>query len=192
MAIMTTSAESLEQKEGDDMHAKVRDPDGLVDRIQTDDYRAEYRNAMARLGASVNIVTSDGAAGRVGFAATSVCSVSDSPPTLLVCINRTSSAYGAIRKNGVLCVNIVGSHHEHLCRLFGGKTPVEQRFAAAGWSTFATGSPHLEAALASFDCRISAIYDGRTHDILLCEVVSIKANEGGNALIYLDRKYHAI
>lgn len=53
----------------------------------------EYRNAMARLGAAVNIVTTDGVAGRAGFAATAVCSVSDNPPTLLVCLNRNASAY---------------------------------------------------------------------------------------------------
>ncbi|MDG9697424.1 flavin reductase, partial [Streptomyces sp. DH17] len=40
---------------------------------------------MANLGAAVNVVTSAGDAGRVGFTATAVCSVSDTPPMLLVC-----------------------------------------------------------------------------------------------------------
>ena len=53
--------------------------------------RKEYRNAMARLGAAVNIVTTDGEGGRAGFTASAVCSVTDDPPTLLVCMNRGSS-----------------------------------------------------------------------------------------------------
>ena len=90
----------------------------------------DYRNAMARLGAAVNIVTTDGAAGRAGFAATAVCSVSDNPPTLLICLNRNSSAYRVVKANGVVCVNTLAAHHEVLSTLFGGKTPAEERFAA--------------------------------------------------------------
>ena len=90
----------------------------------------DYRNAMARLGAAVNIVTTDGAAGRAGFAATAVCSVSDNPPTLLVCLNRNASAYKVVKANGVICINTLAAHHEVLSTLFGGKTPAEERFAA--------------------------------------------------------------
>jgi flavin reductase len=46
----------------------------------------DYRDAMACLGAAVSIVTTDGAAGRAGFSASAVCSVTDDPPTLLVCL----------------------------------------------------------------------------------------------------------
>ena len=49
-----------------------------------------YREAMARLGAAVNVITTDGPGGRAGFTASAVCSVTDSPPTLLVCANRTN------------------------------------------------------------------------------------------------------
>ncbi len=53
--------------------------------------RDEFRDAMARLGAAVNVVTSAGPAGRGGFTASAVCSVTDDPPSLLVCLNRSSS-----------------------------------------------------------------------------------------------------
>jgi flavin reductase (DIM6/NTAB) family NADH-FMN oxidoreductase RutF len=38
-----------------------------------------YREAMARLSAAVNVVTTAGPAGRSGFTATAVCSISDEP-----------------------------------------------------------------------------------------------------------------
>ena len=85
----------------------------------------DYRDAMACLGASVNIVTTDGWAGRAGFTASAVCSVTDNPPTLLVCINRESSAYASVRENGVVCVNVLSARHERLSRLFGGGIPAE-------------------------------------------------------------------
>ncbi|AYM82011.1 NADH-dependent FMN reductase RutF [Agrobacterium radiobacter] len=152
----------------------------------------EYRNAMARLGAAVNIVTTDGVAGRAGFAATAVCSVSDNPPTLLVCLNRNASAYKVVKSNGVICVNTLASKHEALSTLFGGKTPAEERFAAGTWGVLETGAPVLEDALVSFDCRIREAHDGGTHDILICDVVDMKINEGEEALLYFNRRYRVL
>lgn len=47
-----------------------------------------FRNAMAQLGTAVHVVTTDGAGGRAGFTASAVCSVTDTPPSVLVCINK--------------------------------------------------------------------------------------------------------
>ena len=64
---------------------------------------AVFREAMSRLGAAVHIVTTSGKAGRAGFTATAVASVSDSPPTVLVCLNRKSQITpDHAREQGVL------------------------------------------------------------------------------------------
>src|SRR5471030_2587971 len=65
--------------------------------------KKEYRDAMAHIGSAVNIITTDGPAGRAGFTASAVCSVTDSPPTLLVCLNRSASVYPVFKENQVLC-----------------------------------------------------------------------------------------
>ena len=54
--------------------------------------RQEFRDAMARLGAAVSVITTGGPAGRGGFTASAVCSVTDDPPTLLRCMNRGATA----------------------------------------------------------------------------------------------------
>lgn len=151
-----------------------------------------FRDAMARLAAAVNIVTTDGLGGRAGFAATAVCSVSDSPPSLLVCINRNSSAYAPLMANRVLCVNVTHIDHQALCNLFGGKTPATERFAGATWSTLSTGAPSLDDALESIDCKVSSIHSMGSHDIILCEVIALKTPSEGPGLIYVDRRYRAI
>lgn len=154
--------------------------------------REQYRNAMAKLGAAVHIVTTSGAAGRAGFAATAVCSVSDNPPTLLVCLNKTSSAYWPVKGNGTLCVNVLSSEHQELSRLFGGKTPVDERFAGATWTELPSGGLALDGALASFGCEITSVADGHSHDILICRVIETQVSDGGKALIYLNRDYHTV
>lgn len=151
-----------------------------------------FRDAMACLGAAVNIITTDGPAGQAGFTASAVCSVTDSPPTLLVCLNRSASVWPVFNDNRILCVNTLSAGQESLSNLFGGKTPMADRFAAAGWQTGATGCPRLDEALASFDCRISQVVSVGTHDILFCEIVAITRHPVPQGLVWFDRGYHAL
>jgi flavin reductase len=76
---------------------------------------------MANLGAAVNVITTDGGAGQAGFTASAVCSVTDTPPTLLVCLNRSASVFETFKTNQVLCVNTLSSQQQHLSNLFGVK-----------------------------------------------------------------------
>lgn len=151
-----------------------------------------FRDAMSRLGAAVNIVTTDGPGGRAGFTASAVCSVTDTPPTLLVCINRNSSAYPAITANRLLCVNALSDGHESLSALFGGKTPQDERFAAARWTTLSSGAPVLENGAVSFDCHVTEIVSVSTHDILICAIDAVEVSGARHGLVYFGRRYHAV
>src|SRR4030095_15723067 len=73
---------------------------------------ARFREAMSLYGAAVHVVTTDGPGGKTGITATAVSSVSDNPPTLLVCINRRSQAAPMLSMNGVFCVNTLRSGDE--------------------------------------------------------------------------------
>ena len=154
--------------------------------------RQDYRDAMARLGAAVNVITTDGPGGRAGFTASAVCSVTDEPPTLLVCLNRGASVYESFRANGVVAVNVLGHGQQALSNLFGGKTPSHERFAAGHWHAHVTGAPLLDSALVAFDCRVVDSNQIGTHDILFCEVVAIRHGEPGQGLMYFERAYHAL
>jgi len=77
--------------------------------------RQEYRDGMARLGAAVNIIKTDGPAGRSGMTASAVVSVTDDPPTLAVCINRSSRNNEIIKINGVLAINTLSPHARFCC-----------------------------------------------------------------------------
>ncbi len=151
-----------------------------------------YREAMARLASAVHLVTTDGPGGRAGFTASAVCSVSDAPPTLLVCVNRASSAYPAVARNDALCVNTLAAEQQGVAGAFGGRTPMEERFAAGRWSALATGAPVLEGALIAFDCRIVKREPVGTHDVLFCEVVALAEPTETEGLVYAHRRYHAV
>jgi flavin reductase len=153
-----------------------------------------YREAMARVGAAVNVITTDGPGGRRGFTASAVCSVTDTPPTLLVCLNRNSDSNVALKENMVLCVNTLTAAQQHLSPVFAGMTTdnYDERFAAAVWSVLETGVPVLDEALVSFDCRVSQVTEVGTHSVFFCEVLAVRTVEIGEGLIYFSRNYHPV
>ena len=151
-----------------------------------------YRDAMASVAAAVHIITTAGPDGPAGFTATAVSSVTDTPPTLLVCVKRDSSVGAAFQANGALCVNTLTPGHEKLSNLFGGKTPMADRFAEAEWTSAVTGSPVLTGALTAFDCRIASAVDVGTHAVLFCEVLAIVEGRPGDGLLYAGRRYATV
>ena len=152
-----------------------------------------FRDAMSRLGAAVNIITTDGPAGRHGLTALAVCSVTDTPPTLLVCVRRDSSAHEVLKVNGALCVNILAGRHQDLSDQFGRRgIAVEQRFVGGSWTQLVTGAPVLTDAVASLDCRIARVAEVGTHSVLFCEVEEIATALQPEGLIYFNRLYHRI
>ena len=72
----------------------------------------DFRDAMSLLTTAVNVVTTKGSSGIHGFTASAVCSVTDTPPTLLVCMNQTSRSHAHFLENKTLSVNVLGAHHE--------------------------------------------------------------------------------
>lgn len=152
-----------------------------------------FREAMSRLGAAVNIITTDGPAGRHGLTASAVCSVTDTPPTVLVCVKRDAGAHDVLKANGALCVNILAGRHQNLSADFGRHgVSVEQRFAGGSWTRLATGAPLLTDAAANLDCRIASVAEVGTHSVFFCEVRGIATAPQPEGLIYFNRLYHPI
>ena len=158
--------------------------------------RQEFRDAMARLGAAVNIITTDGAAGQGGITATAVCSVTDDPPTLLVCLNRTSPRSALFLANRVLCVNTLSASQQGISNAISApsdKADMASRFAAGSWTRLATGAPALEGAAASFDCRITEVMEQGTHSVVFAEVEAVRfADMAAGCLMYFARGYHGL
>lgn len=146
---------------------------------------------MSRVSAHVHLVTTDGPAGRRGVTVTSVCSVSDDPATMLVCLNVSSALNVRFEENGVFAVAPLGARNEAVARVFAGegKLDTDGRFAAAQWETLATGAPILHGAPVAFDCRLIETRIVATHRILLGEVVALHLGDTDAALLYRDRRY---
>src|SRR5690606_37671697 len=128
--------------------------------------------------------TTAGPAGRAGFTATAVCSVSDQPPTLLVCLNRRSRGTPALRQNGVFCVNTLAAGQEAIADLFAGRTGAagEERFKGGEWMTLSTGAPILRSAAVAFDCRTIDVKTVGSHNVFFAVVEAVHIGNACPAL----------
>ena len=153
----------------------------------------DFRNAMSLLTTAVNVITTTGEAGMHGFTASAVCSVTDTPPTLLVCMNQSSRSHVHFVENKILAVNVLSTQHEQLSNAFASsKLSSEDRFRLGDWIDLKTGSPILEDALVSFDCEIETIQQVGTHSIFLCRVTAVKQSNQEESLVYFNRAYHQV
>jgi len=154
----------------------------------------DYRDAMARFAGAVHVVTTDGKFGRRGATVLATCSVSDTPPIILVCLNRVNPANDSFRDNAVFALNTLASHHQHLATGFSGVTKLdqEQRFAIGDWSTLGTGAPTLTDAMAVFDCELIDTKDLATHRVLFGKVTGLQLGDNLRPLLYHDRGYHVL
>ncbi len=92
----------------------------------------------------------------------------------------------------MLCVNTLSARQRDVASVFGGKTGMDERFAAGTWARAITGAPVLEEALVSFDCRIVGRTPVGTHDVLFCEIEAIVEGQNEGCLIYADRQFHSL
>lgn len=152
-----------------------------------------YRDAMAQVAGHVHIVTTDGELGGMrGATVIAACSVSDSPPIVLVCVNRENPRNDAFLLNGRFALNTLSVGQKALAIGFSGMTGLaaEERFALAEWDTISTGSPTLLGGLAVFDCEIIDSKDLATHRVLFGKVTGIRIGDTvGKPLVYFDRDY---
>jgi flavin reductase len=153
-----------------------------------------FREGMSRVADAVHVVTTDGAAGRAGFTATAVTPVTDSPASLLVCVNTASRSAQALLLNRVFCVNTLGADDIQLADIFSGRAGLQgqERFSIGQWEHLQTGSPALMTSLVAFDCRISDARVVATHHVIIGEIVKIRLGEQKPALVYQGRHYHEL
>ena len=154
----------------------------------------DFRSAMAHLPAAVNIVTTDGPHGRVGITVSAVCSVTDAPPTVLVCVNQSSATHDIFKNNGEICINVLSGEHEELARHFSGvtKVPMEERFGWDIWEKDAGSVPVLRDALVKIVGRISDRTTQGSHSVIFVQVERIEVQEERDSLVYFKRQFHRL
>lgn len=155
--------------------------------------KQQFRDAMAHLASAVCVITSYGTAGKIGITVSSVTSVSDSPATVLFCVNKNSELHDVILQNGRACVNILTPEHETLAKHFAGmmNSQMSERFDWHDWAVCKHGQPKLSSALANLSGKISDTHSVGTHTIFILTIDEIDIQPNAS-LTYFARQFKTV
>jgi flavin reductase (DIM6/NTAB) family NADH-FMN oxidoreductase RutF len=145
-----------------------------------------FRDSMRHVAATVYAVTAKQQGNRYGILATAVSSLSFEPPSLLVCINRSSSLHDPLEGAERFCVNVLGLRNRDVAEHF--MLPDPDRFAVGEWQE-QHGTPVLTTAQSSLVCRTVDRHAFGTHTIFIGELLAASHRHDATPLTYFDREY---
>jgi flavin reductase len=151
-----------------------------------------FKEGMSRLAGAVSIVATNGVHGKSGITATAISSVTDSPPTLLACVNRNSELNTLIKEHELFSVSLLAHTHQQLSGRFAGAVPNishAERFLEGQWAEGELGQPVLADGLVTFECKLSALQEIGSHTVFFGEIKAVHVGNGEKPLIYFQRGY---
>lgn len=151
----------------------------------------QFRLAMRRVAATVNVISLNAHGSPVGVTATAVSSLSMEPPSLLACINRGASVHATMADMANFRVNILHRDQEGIARMFADRRMEEQRFAE-GWELSPDLPPRLIDAQASILCRRIDHHEFGSHSIFIGVIENVRVRDDVSPLLYWDGRYGAV
>jgi flavin reductase (DIM6/NTAB) family NADH-FMN oxidoreductase RutF len=157
--------------------------------LTSEELRASFKLAMRRFPAAVSVITSADQGRRHGMTATAVTSLSLDPPSLIVCINRSTLLHDIMLLARHFCVNVLRRDHTELSSAFSGALAPDARFGLGTWPTSAEGISYLADAQINIFCRKVAAVPYGSHTIFIGEAEAVNAQDPIEPLIYQDATY---
>lgn len=157
----------------------------------------EFKSALRRFASGITVITARTEDGEHGMTASAFCSLSVSPPRILVCVGRGAAIHPVIERAGAFGVTLLSDEQQPLSDRFAGRFPKDQdRFADLAIDRAPdSGAAWLPGGLAWLDCKVAAALDGGDHTIFVGEVTAARTNDGVEphaALLYLAGRYRRV
>ncbi|GAA6152722.1 flavin reductase family protein [Pseudoteredinibacter isoporae] len=155
------------------------------------DLGAAMKAGMRRLASGVAVITCrDPQHGRLAMTASSVTSVSDSPASLLVCVNKATTMATTLTPGTAFVVNILSADQQDISNACAGGEQGEGRFNLGEWQDNGQQVPMLGGSQVCFSCKVDQVHSYGTHDIVIGQIEQVCLdNEQFSPLIYGDGGY---
>ena len=146
-----------------------------------------FRRACALFPTGVAVLTTRASDGTPhGLTVNAFCSLSLTPPLVLVAIDRVCSILDTFEKSGHFAINFLSLDQRNLSIRFC-EVP-EGRFSGVPWLPGAEGAPLIEGTIGSIECRTRSIIDAGDHRALIGEVVAASVADG-DPLVFFRGAY---
>ena len=147
-----------------------------------------FRLAMRRYIYSVSIMSNkDNADNPNAITVSSVTSISMDPPSLLICINKSSRIHDTIVLGSKFCINLLNSNQENLSNICSDEDMYDKRFKDKNWNL--DDIPFLQNAQANIFCKVDKLTSYHTHTIVVGLVEDANYADEISTLTYVNGEY---
>jgi flavin reductase (DIM6/NTAB) family NADH-FMN oxidoreductase RutF len=152
----------------------------------------EFRSAMAAMASTVSVVTARRGDEVIGRTATSVISLSATPPALLISIDIVSRMADLIAKTGGFSIAMLADDQAPVADAFAGRLDPADRFGVGDWARWPSGNPMLLGAVTAFDCEVIGAMETGTHVLFAGAIVEAETTTSRTPLLWQRHGYHGI
>jgi len=110
-----------------------------------------------------------------GLIVNAFSSLSLDPPTIIVCIQKTSSCYPHLFARDHLGISILAENQKDVCNLLASSG--ENKFQTISWSPGPYESPVIDGAAAWMEAEITERIQASTHTMFIARVVAVNHSE---------------
>lgn len=166
------------------LSAAAQPPDPSVD-------VAAFRRAVGHFASGVTVVTTAASGVDHAMTASAFTSVSLEPILVLVCVDKDARFHDAVLEAGTWGVSILSVGQRRAANWFAMKgRPLIGQLDRFPHHRGITGAALLDGALASLECRTTAVYDGGDHDIVIGAVIAAsEVDRDGAPLVHHRGRY---
>ena len=156
--------------------------------VENQDSSQEFKIAMRKYAYSVSIVSNTSNEG-INHAITisSFTSISIDPPSVLMCINKSSGIHKTLIIDSPFCINLLNEKQKEIAELCANPNKSDERFNNNKWTK--SNPPKLLEALVHLTCLVDRIIDYETHIIVIGIVNESNASNHHNTLIYKNQTF---
>ena len=150
-----------------------------------------FRDVIRHLASGVTIITSSLGGEPVGLTATAVCSVSATPPLLLISLTTTSRTAQGVEESGRFAVHLLPHRGRNHAEQFASRG---LHFDGVRYARHSgSGVPLLSDAFGWFVCEVEQKIPAADHIIFVGRVLECELREKApDPLVYFDRGYRKL
>ena len=148
----------------------------------------DFLNAMRGITSTVNVISAKLNDESHAMTATSVTSLSLSPPSMIICINKEASIHNTIYEDTKFCINVLSNQQQDLSEVCGDTKEIDSRFEDNGW----VDDKELiynSNSISNIFCLCTKVIDHSTHSVFFGEVIKVNINNKNKALLYASGEY---
>ena len=148
----------------------------------------DFLISMRGITSTVNVISAKLYGERHAMTATSVASLSLSPPAMIVCVNKEASIHNSINENSTFCINVLSNKQKELSEVCSNSEEGESRFMDKGWVDDGELIYNSDS-ISNIFCLCTGVVDHSTHSVFFGEVIKVNNNNQNKALLYSSGEY---